>query len=429
MDLTVFEQCESEVRSYCRKFPTEFVYAKNATLTDAQGTEYLDFFAGAGAINYGHNNPYIKGKILDYLSEDRIIHALDMYTQAKEEFLTCFKTNILDKRGLDYKVMCCGSTGTNAVEAALKLCRKNKKRSNVFAFSGAFHGMTLGSLAMTTDITSRNGAGTGLNNVTFMPYYNAFEDYNTSLDYMEHVLADDHSGIDKPAAVFLETVQAEGGIYPAPVEWLRRLRDICSRNDILMVVDDIQVGVGRTGSFFSFERAGITPDIVVLSKSISGFGLPMSLLLMKPELDIFVPAEHNGTFRGNQLAFVGAKAGIEYYADKNMDDMVKRKEDVIKQYLQENILTLDERLLVRGIGMIWGIDFSSIDSKLALEACHRCFDEKLVIELAGRQDGVLKILPPLTIDEQDLIKGLDVICKSVKKVLTNSGNVCNECNE
>ena len=415
----VFEECESEVRSYCRKFPALFSKAKNAVLIDKEGREYIDFFAGAGAINFGHNNPYIKKAILDYLADDNIIHALDMYTDAKEKFIISLRDKILIPRGLDYKVMCCGSTGTNAVEAALKLCRKVKKRNNVFAFSGAFHGMTLGSLAMTGDRTSRKGAGVSMGDVTFMPYFDMFDDPMLSLDYLEKVLKDDHSGIDKPAAVFLETVQAEGGINVAPVEWLKRLRKICDENDLLMVVDDIQVGVGRTGTFFSFERADIVPDMVILSKSISGFGLPMSLLLMKPEYDIFRPAEHNGTFRGNQLAFVGSKAGIEYFCDNNLGNAAKEKGKVINDFLIGQILPMDDRLRVRGIGMIAGIDFSRIDPKLALEVCHRCFDKGLVIELAGRDDCVLKILPPLTISNDDLEKGLNIIREAVKETLSD----------
>ena len=413
----VFEANESEVRSYCRKFPTVFSKAKNALLTDTNGKEYIDFFAGAGAINFGHNNKYIKDAVLDYLSEDRIIHALDMYTEAKEAFLETLEKEILRPRQLDYKVMCCGSTGTNAVEAALKLCRKVKKRDNVFAFSGAFHGMSLGALSMTGDRFSRKGAGLPLGNVSFMPYFNAFKDTDTSLDYLENVLKDDHSGIDKPATIFLETVQAEGGINVAPIEWLKRLRQICDDNDVLMVVDDIQVGVGRTGTFFSFERANIKPDMVILSKSISGFGLPMSILLMKPEYDIFKPAEHNGTFRGNQLAFVGSKAGMEYFNSHNLPDTVKANERYISEYLKEHILPIDERLRIRGIGMIWGIDFANIDPKLALEASHRCFDKGLVIELAGRNDSVLKILPPLTIENQHLNKGLKILTQEVKQLL------------
>ena len=280
--------------------------------------------------------------------------------------------------------------------------------------------MTLGSLAMTGDRFSRSGAGVPLNNVTFMPYYNSFDDPMTSLDYLESVIKDDHSGIDTPAAVFLETVQAEGGINVAPVEWLKRLRKICDDNDILMVIDDIQVGAGRTGHFFSFERAGVVPDMVVLSKSISGFGLPMSILLFKPEYDAFKPAEHNGTFRGNQLAFVGSKAGIEYYTDENLDDRVKANEMIISDFLKREILPIDGRLMIRGIGMIAGIDFYNIDPNLALDVCHKCFDKGLVIELAGRGDCVLKILPPLTIGKEELLRGLNIIKESVTEVLSNT---------
>lgn len=408
---------EASVRSYCRKFPTEFKWAKNSLLINSEGRCYIDFFAGAGAMNFGHNNPEIKSDIMEYLSEDFIIHALDMYTTAKGEFLDYFSNSILKPRNLDYLTMCCGSTGTNAVEAALKIARKAKKRTNVFAFSGAFHGMSLGSLAMTSDQFSRGGAGVPLNNITFMPYYNSFEDPMTSLDYLEGVLLDDHSGIDKPAAIVLETVQAEGGINPAPVMWLQRLRDICDKHDILMIVDDIQVGVGRCGSFFSFERAEIVPDIVILSKSISGFGIPMSLLLLKKEFDVFKPGEHNGTFRGNQLAFVGAKAGMKYYIDKKMDTIVSEKSDIISSFLQNQIQNLDHRLAIRGIGMIWGIDFGEIDYTLAGKVSQMCFERGLVIEVAGRKDAVLKILPPLTIEEEDLIKGLGIIKEVIEQVL------------
>ena len=415
--LTIFEESESEVRSYCRKFPKEFTLAKNEILTDIEGSTYIDFFAGAGAMNFGHNNPYIKSAILSYLQEDHIIHALDMYTEAKEQFLKSFRDNILHPRDLNYKIMFCGSTGTNAVEAAQKLCRKVKKRSNIFAFSGAFHGMSLGSLSMTSDHYSRNGAGIPLSNVTFIPYYNAFPNPDISLDYLEMILKDDHSGIDKPSAIFLETVQAEGGINPAPIGWLKRLREICNQYDILMVVDDIQVGVGRCGTFFSFERAGIIPDMVTLSKSISGFGLPMSLLLMKPELDIFSPAEHNGTFRGNQLGFVGAKAGIEYFINEKLDNIVLKNGNYMHDYLSREILSLDKRLKIRGIGMIWGIDFSGIDPLLAKKTSSECFKHGLIIELAGRQDCVLKLLPPLTIGQENLEKGLHIIKESIQTVL------------
>ena len=244
-----------------------------------------------------------------------------------------------------------------------------------------------------------------------------------SLAYLRYVLSDDHSGVEKPAAIILETLQAEGGINVASVEWLREIRRICDDNDILMIVDDIQVGNGRTGYFFSFERAGIVPDMVVLSKSISGFGMPMALLLMKPELDIFRPAEHNGTFRGNQLSFVGGTAGINYFVSHKLDQEVRRKGEIVEKFIHENILPIDERLSYRGLGLIWGVDFSEIDPSLALECVHKAFDNKLICEVAGRGDSVLKLMPPLTIEEDILIEGLDVVKKSVEMTLNKNSRL------
>lgn len=415
--IETFEKRESQVRSYCRKFPFVFEKAKNSELFTAKGERYIDFLNGAGALNYGHNNPYIKKAVLDYLSEDNIMHALDMFTVAKEQFLTSFNEIILEPRNLDYKVMCCGSTGTNAVEAALKLARKNTGRTNIIAFHGAFHGMTLGSIACTGEKYARKGAGVPLSNVTFAPYCHTLGSWENSIKYLRYLIEDDHTGVEMPAAIILETVQAEGGINVAEIEWLKAIRNICDEFGIIMIVDDIQVGNTRTGTFFSFERAGIIPDMVTLSKSISGFGQPMSLMLVRPQFDIFGPAEHNGTWRGNQLAFVGAKAAIEYFRDNNMEEMVKQKEAIIKNFLEKEILPIDSRLSVRGIGMIWGIDFSAIDAKLALEALHVCVDNQLVIELAGSSDCVLKILPALTIEDEVLIEALKIIKKAVIEIL------------
>ena len=403
----VFENLESSVRSYCRKYPTVFSKAVNDEMFSETGDRYIDFLSVAGSMNYGHNNPIIKKAILDYLADDNIINALDLYTIAKRDFFTAFNDKILSQRNLNYKIMCCGPTGTNAVEAAIKLARKNRQKSNIIAFSGAYHGMTLGSLALTTDLTSRKGAGIPLNNVSFIPYDG--DGGIDSIKYLSWILEDDHSGIDTPAAIVLETVQAEGGINIASVEWLRGVRKICDKYNILMIVDDIQVGNGRTGYFFSFERAGIVPDMVIISKSISGFGLPMSLLLIKPELDIFVPAEHNVTFRGNQLSFIGATAGINIFVEQSIEKEVRRKEVVIKNFLTSEIIPLDSRIRCRGIGLIWGIDFNEIDSTLALKLVHDCFNKGLICEIAGRNDGVLKLMPPLTVRDDILIEGLHII--------------------
>lgn len=413
--MKTFEMLESNVRSYCRSFPVVFDKAKGDQLYADTGEAYIDFFAGAGALNYGHNNEFMKSKIMEYVSQDRIMHGLDMYTKAKEDFIVSFSEHILKPQSLDYKLQFCGPTGTNAVEAALKLARKVKGRTGVFAFMGGFHGMSLGSLSITSSNSMRESAGMPLNNVTFIPYGQSFEGLDT-IRYMEHILSDTHSGVGKPAAMILETVQAEGGIHVAEIEWLHSLRQLCDEHDILLIIDDIQVGCGRTGPFFSFERAGIVPDIVILSKSISGYGLPMSLLLIRPELDIWSPGEHNGTFRGNQLAFVTAKAALEFRTAERLGEQVREKEAFIKHYLQNEIAPLDADLKFRGIGMIWGIDVSHLGEEAAREITANCFKNGLILERAGRNDTVIKIMPPLTISIENLKRGCEIIAESFSRV-------------
>lgn len=416
MNTSIFENIESNVRSYCRSFPTVFTKAKGSIMTDEAGKEYVDFFAGAGALNFGHNPDKINERLIAYLQSDGILHSMDMYTAPKRSFLEFFSEKILKPRRLNYKIQFAGPTGTNAVEAALKLARSVKKRQNVFALMGAFHGMTLGSVSLTTDRCSREGAGQALHNVTHVPAPGMFPGLDT-IEYMERLLTDDHSGVEKPAAIVLETVQADGGINVFDVDWLQRLRDLCTRHDILMVADDIQVGCGRTGTFFSFERAGIVPDIVTISKSIGGCGMPMALVLFKPELDIWEPGQHSGTFRGNQLALIAGKAGLEIFLDENLESEVKRKEQIVREFLDKEICPLDNRISVRGIGLIWGVDFSAFSADMTKPLISACFKNGLIVERVGRDNNVLKLMPPLIISDDELLRGLRILKKSLEEVL------------
>lgn len=411
-----FEEYESQVRSYCRNFPAVFTTAKGPFLYDEDGREYIDFFCGAGGLNYGHNNDYIKEKVVEYLQSDGVMHALDMYTAPKREFIEFYEEKILKPRGLNYKIQFPGPTGTNAVEAALKLARKVKKRQNVFAFMGAFHGMTLGSIALTTDAASRAGAGVPLTNVTHIPAPYMFPGLDT-LEYLETILTDDHSGIEKPAAIILETVQADGGINPFDADWLRGIRDICDRHDILMIVDDIQVGCARTGWFFSFERAGIVPDIVTQSKSIGGYGMPFALVLFKPELDVWEPGEHNGTFRGYQLSMVAAKAGLEVMLNEHAEEKVREKEKIIAGSMEEIKAIAPEKIKTRGIGFVWGVDLWRYDheGKMSKKVLDECFKNGLIVERVGRGNTVIKVMPELLIDEETLRRGLDILKAAVAK--------------
>ena len=415
--MTIFEKKESAVRSYCRSFPVEFNRAKGSYLYAEDGKEYIDFLAGAGSLNYGHNNDEIKAKILSYIESDALMHGLDFHTTAKAEFITTFDELILQPKALDYKMQFCGPTGTNAVEAAIKIARKTTGRRGIFAFMGAFHGMTLGSLALTGNNYHRD-ASYPLSDTTFMPYPYGFMETFDTIAYMEAVLTDPSSGVDLPAAVIVETVQAEGGVVVAPTKWLQDLRALCDRFGIYLIVDDIQIGCYRSGDFFSFERAAIKPDMVVLSKSLGGYGLPISLLLLTQELDQnWLPAEHNGTFRGNQLAFVAATAALKIAQESDLASRVRSNERMIAEYIETEILSLHPELTMRGLGMIWAIDCSKLADDFTGKILKHCFENGLIVERAGRNDSAIKIMPPLTTSSATMIDGLTILSNAFKAII------------
>ena len=283
MNTAIFENIESNVRSYCRSFPTVFVKAKGAVMTDEAGKDYIDFFAGAGALNYGHNPDLMIQRAIQYLQDGGILHSMDMYTPVKREFLEYFQEKILAPRGLNYRIQFAGPTGTNAVEAAIKLARMNKGRENIFAFMGAFHGMTFGSLALTTDRCSRDAAGQSLPNVTHIPAPYMFPGFDT-IAYMETLLTDDHSGVEKPAAIILETVQADGGIYVFEEKWLQDLRALCDRYDILLIV---VVALVTMLTLITMLRASGVIDLLshFLAPLVEPLGMPadcLPLALLRP---------------------------------------------------------------------------------------------------------------------------------------------------
>ncbi|HQQ88443.1 MAG: diaminobutyrate--2-oxoglutarate transaminase [Smithellaceae bacterium] len=410
--MRIIEQIESQVRSYVRHFPTIFKSAKWATLYDEQGKEYIDFFAGAGTLNYGHNNPAVTTALIEYLRNDGIVHGLDMATTAKTSFLEKFYSTILSPRHMEYKVQFSGPTGTNAVETALKIARMVKGRSNIISFTNGFHGLTMGSMAVTGNAFYRDEAFINRTNVTFMPYDGYFGSGTNTALYIRKFIEDNSSGVDLPAAFILETVQAEGGINVASSEWLKEIEQICHDFDILLIVDDIQVGNGRTGTFFSFEEAGLNPDIIILSKSIGG-GLPMAMVLMKPELDQWKPGEHTGTFRGNNLAFVASKELLSYWDNGDFTEAIRYRENILKEELSalaKKYSGLD--CSVRGRGMIYGLHFpqQGFCGNVTAEA----FERGLVIELSGANSDVIKFLPPLVIEEELLRRGINIIDESIQ---------------
>lgn len=405
--MEIFEQLESNVRFYCNNYPVIFTKAYGCFLEDNSGKKYIDFFAGAGALNYGHNENTIKRSLIKYLEEDGICHSLDMATLAKKQFINKFKEIILKPREMHYKLQFCGPTGTNAVEAAIKLARKVTNRQNIITFTNAFHGVSLGSLSVTGSKSKRNAAGVNLGNATFMPYENYFGKDIDTLQYVDKYLSDPSSGIDAPAAFIIETIQAEGGVNTASPQWLKGIYEISKKYGALLIIDDIQVGCGRTGTFFSFENLGFLPDLICLSKSLSAYGLPFSLLLINPDYDIWAPGEHNGTFRGNNLAFIAAAEGLNFWQDKIFEESIKAKSILLDKMLINLVNSIEKIAMLKGRGMIRGIEFN--DSSIAKKVSFACFQNGLIIETAGAKDHVIKLLPPLNIDNENLERGINIL--------------------
>lgn len=401
-----FERVESQIRSYCRSFPKLFNKARGATIYDMAGKPYIDFLAGCSTLNYGHNDPDLKAALIEYVSSDGIAHGLDMYTDAKAHFLAAFERLILKPRGMDHRVQFTGPTGANAVEAAIKLARKVTGRTNIIAFTNGFHGVTLGALAATGNGKHRAGASTPLSGVTRAAFDGYFGPDVDTADQLQRQLDDPSGGIDPPAAILVETVQGEGGLNAASPAWLRKIAAIASRHGALLIVDDIQAGCGRAGGFFSFDGMGLSPDIVTMAKSLSGMGLPLALILMKPEYDIWKPAEHNGTFRGNNHAFVTATAALEkFWSDSRFSSEVADKAAYLARRL--DAIADEHGLAVKGRGMMMGIDTGSGANAAAI--CRSCFADGVIIETSGSHDEIVKVLAPLTITTQQFSRGLDTL--------------------
>lgn len=420
--MSIFEQRESNIRAYCRVYPVVFDKASNARQIDEEGKEYIDFFAGAGVLNFGHNNERMTSAVVDYIQSGGVTHALDMQTTAKREFMEKFEDTILKPRGMTHKMQFVGPTGTNAVEAAMKLARRVTSRQEIVAFTRGFHGMTLGSLAATANRYFRGAAGVPLNHVSHYPFgcektcQGCESGCGMSvLDHLRSLYLDTSSGVTPPAAFLLETIQAEGGVNVASEDWLLALAKLAREVGSLLIIDDIQVGMGRTGSFFSFDGIDIDPDIICMAKGLGGMGTPMAMNLIKPEVDEYwAPGEHTGTFRGQSLSFVAGKEALTYFDNDDLMQQVRQKAETMYQALAP----LEERfeqIQVRGKGMIIGLDVTTGERAKAI--VDECFKAGLLIASCGTGGRVVKLIPPLTIPEDDLQAGLEVLVNTTQKVM------------
>lgn len=413
--MKIFEDWESSIRGYCRAFPTVFKTATNAIQVDEAGKSYIDFFAGAGVLNFGHNNPHMKRAIIDYIEADGVAHSLDMYTVAKREFISGFVETVLKPRDMQHKLQFIGPTGTNAVEAALKLARRVTGRTEIVAFSHGFHGMTLGSLACTANHYFRNAAGVPLEHVQRLPFQGQDMDSEEFLDSYRQALADPSSGLTPPAAFLVEAIQAEGGVNVASREWLQKVQSLAWELGALLIIDDIQVGCGRTGSYFSFDNMGLDPDIITLAKGIGGFGTPLAMNLIKPEHDAhWSPGEHTGTFRGQGLSFVAGREALRYFENEEFLQQVQARGEHMAARLRAIAGAHPGRGFdVRGRGMIQAIDV--VDGAVAKDAARRCFEAGLLIGPCGSGGRVIKLIPPLTIEDENLDRGLDILEAAIEE--------------
>jgi len=419
--MSIFEERESDIRAYSRMYPVVFEKARNAIIMDETGQEYIDFFAGAGVLNFGHNNEAMKQAVIAHLEADGVTHSLDMETTVKRRFMERFTERVLEPRDMPHKMQFMGPTGTNAVEAALKLARRVTGRREIAAFQHGFHGMTLGALACTANSVFRGASGIPLEYVHHYPFGCEPTCLGCtrgcgmeSLERLRAQYEDSSSGVAKPAAFLVEPIQAEGGVNVAAKEWLQGLQQLARDIGALFILDDIQAGMGRTGSFFSFDGMDLDPDIVCLAKGLGGLGTPIAMNLVKPEHDKhWSPGEHTGTFRGQSLSFVAGAEALDYFKDDALMETVKAKSAKIFEALAP--LEKHADVQVRGKGMIAGLDLGNGERVKALVG--KCFEAGVLICACGTGGRVLKLIPPLTIPDDQLEKGLQIITEKAEEVM------------
>jgi diaminobutyrate-2-oxoglutarate transaminase len=412
---------ETSALSYPRNLPIAVSRARGCFIEDVDGNVFIDFLAGAGVISLGHSHPELVATAKRQL--DIFIHGLDLPTTVKDEFVSA-QLQMLPKGMRDrMRIQFCNPTGANAVDAALKLCKTATGRGDVIVFQGAFHGSSTAALSMTGWVGQKERIANPMPGVHFFPYsyctrcpINLDQDTcaTNCVAVLENQLRDPHGGIAKPAAVVLEMIQGEGGVIPARRDFVARLRAITQELDIPLVADEVQTGCGRTGTWFAFEQYDIEPDIVVASKALSGIGLPIAVILYDERLDVWKPGAHSGTFRGNQLAFATGVEAIRIIERDNVLENVTIRGEQAKHALTELRERYDHVLDVRGTGLMWGIELADPMTRrprgdLARAVQRHCLEHGLILEVGGRADSVVRLLPPLVVTGEMLDTAIGII--------------------
>ncbi|WP_354637482.1 diaminobutyrate--2-oxoglutarate transaminase family protein [Kitasatospora camelliae] len=413
------ERRESAARTYARNLPVAPAKAAGAVITGVDGRTYIDCLAGAGTLALGHNHPEVVAALQATLASGALLHALDMITPQKDSFTTELIGRLPGDLRDDARLHFCSPAGTDAIEAALKLARNATGRQGVVAFTGAYHGMTLGASSVSGPDGMRAGGPADAQPVTRLPFpygyrcpfgVGAEQAGELSARLLESLITDPSSGVATPAAVILEVVQGEGGVVEGPDGWLREIRRITAEHGVVLIIDEVQTGVGRTGHFWACERAGVTPDILVTSKALGG-GLPLALIAYRPELDTWRPGAHTGTFRGNTLAMVAGEITLRTIAEEQLTERAEKLGERMRRQLRELASDHPEFGEVRGRGLMIGVELvdpagtpdrlGSLPANPGLARALRaaCLDEGLILELGGRDDTVLRLLPPLVLTD------------------------------
>ncbi len=427
---------ESSARSYPRKFPFALKKAKGVTLEDVEGNKYIDFLCGAGTLALGHNDDEVNKSMVDLIESGSPLHTLDLTTPTKDEFIETIHSILPFDMAKDVKIQFCSPSGTDATDAAIKLCKIATKRSTVIAFSGGYHGMGHGAMAVTGNCYAKSQVPNLMPGVQFMPYPYSYRcpmglggeaGTKACASYFERLLKDPESGVSKPACVIIEPIQGEGGVIPAPVEFLQAIRRVTAELDIPLICDEIQCGMGRSGRVFAFEYANIVPDVILASKAIGGTQ-PMSVVIYNKKLDVWGPGSHAGTFRGNQLAMAAGTVVMKRISKPEFLADVVRKGELFKNRLlalQKECPIIGD---VRGKGLMLGIEFVDPNGEKDLmghplesgTVCARvqkeCFEHGLVMEKGGRYGSVMRCLTALNISDEDLLKGIEIFEKVVRSV-------------
>ncbi|KRB87227.1 diaminobutyrate--2-oxoglutarate transaminase [Duganella sp. Root198D2] len=419
---------ESNARSYPRRLPLAIQRAEGIHVTDMDGKTYYDCLAGAGTLALGHNHPAVVDAIKATLEQKLPLHTLDITTPLKEAFVDELFSSLPQEFAQEARVHFCAPTGADAIEAALKLAKIATGRSGVLSFHGGYHGSTHATMSLSGTLHQKGDIPGLMPEVQFLPYPYSYrcpfgvggeQGQKLSARYIRNLLGDPESGVRPPAAMILEVVQGEGGAIPAPLEWLREMRRITEEHGILLIIDEVQTGFGRTGKLFAFEHAGIVPDILVLSKAIGG-SLPLSVLVYRKQFDCWKPGAHIGTFRGNQLAMATGLASLQHIRRENLVEHAAQRGLQLTARLQELQRGVPQIGEVRGRGLMIGVEIVDgqgrtdalgqplADPALASAIQRKCFQQGLILELGGRHGAVVRFLPPLIITEAqvDIVAGI-----------------------